>query len=128
MRRLFPMVLGIVFLALAAVAAYLYTFKPRQRPASTEKIEGTPARLERGRYLAEVVFGCFDCHSKHDLTRYGAPGIESPGQGGECVGATQGFPGQVCMSNITPDPETGLGSWSDGEIIRAVREGIDKDG
>jgi mono/diheme cytochrome c family protein len=128
MRRLFPMVLGIVFLALAAVATYLYLFKPRQRPASTEKVESTPARIERGRYLSEVVFGCFDCHSKHDLTRYGAPPVGPAGQGGECVGATQGFPGQICIPNITPDPETGLGNWSDGEIVRAVREGIDRDG
>lgn len=30
--------------------------------------------------------------------------------------------------NITPDPETGIGTWTDGEKIRAIREGIDKDG
>ena len=31
-------------------------------------------------------------------------------------------------SNITPDPETGIGTWTDGEKIRAIREGIDKYG
>jgi hypothetical protein len=76
-------------------AIYLTTLKPKQRPASTEKVDSTLARLERGRYLAEVVFGCFDCHSKHDLNTYGAPAVGPVGQGGECVGETQGFPGQA---------------------------------
>jgi hypothetical protein len=31
-------------------------------------------------------------------------------------------------SNISPDPETGIGKWSDGEKIRAIREGIGRDG
>jgi mono/diheme cytochrome c family protein len=103
-------------------------FNPTPGRATTYKVAATPARLERGRYLAEAVFGCFDCHTKHDLNRYGAPPVGPAGQGGECVGEQQGFPGNVCMSNITPDRETGLGDWSDGEIIRAVREGVDKDG
>src|SRR4029079_16324842 len=30
--------------------------------------------------------------------------------------------------NITPDPESGLGKWTDGKILRAVREGISRDG
>ena len=31
-------------------------------------------------------------------------------------------------SNITPDPETGLGRWTDGENIRAIRDGVDREG
>lgn len=38
------------------------------------------------------------------------------------------FPGVLCIRNITPDVETGIGGWTDGEIIRAVREGVDRDG
>ena len=38
------------------------------------------------------------------------------------------FPGRLCIRNITPDPDTGLGNWTDGEIIRAVREGVSHDG
>ena len=34
----------------------------------------------------------------------------------------------MVASNITPDPETGIGAWTDGEKIRAIREGISKDG
>ena len=40
----------------------------------------------------------------------------------------QGLPGQVNAPNITPDKETGIGAWTDGEKIRAIREGISKDG
>jgi hypothetical protein len=34
----------------------------------------------------------------------------------------------VAAQNITPDPETGLGKWTDGEILRAIREGVDRNG
>jgi hypothetical protein len=39
-----------------------------------------------------------------------------------------GFPGRVRAGNLTPDVDTGLGGWSDGEIVRAMREGVAKDG
>ena len=112
MRRLFLVVPAIVALVLGGGAVYFATLKPEQRPASTETVERTPARVERGRYLVDVVLGCMDCHSKHDLTRFGGPATGPAGQGGDCLGQAQGFPGQVCMSNITPDPETGLGRWT----------------
>ncbi len=42
--------------------------------------------------------------------------------------AEMGLPGTVVASNITPDPETGIGAWTDGEKLRALREGIGRDG
>ena len=39
-----------------------------------------------------------------------------------------GLPGALTAPNLTPDAETGLGRWSDDEIGRAVREGVDRDG
>jgi hypothetical protein len=39
-----------------------------------------------------------------------------------------GLPGVVAPRNITPDKETGIGNWTDGEKIRAIREGISRDG
>jgi hypothetical protein len=39
-----------------------------------------------------------------------------------------GFPGRLCIRNITPDEETGIGAWTDGEIARAIREGVSRDG
>ena len=43
------------------------------------------------------------------------------------IGPPGGF-GYVYAANITPDPETGIGNWSDGELVRALREGLDPDG
>ncbi len=38
------------------------------------------------------------------------------------------LPGQVIASNLTPDSETGAGTWSDDALARAIREGIGHDG
>jgi len=131
MKTLLKVLGGIVLvvLALAATAlAWLALKKPAARAASTEKVEATPARLERGKYLTEHVSNCVDCHSDH-FTTYAfpvKPGTE--GQGGYIFDKQIGFPGVVAAQNITPDPETGLGNWTDGEIIRAMREGVDRKG
>ena len=37
-----------------------------------------------------------------------------------------GLPGTICFPNITPH-DTGIGAWSDGEVLRALREGVDRD-
>ena len=130
--KTFFKVLGILVLVLLAVAAlgvgYLMMKKPAQRPASAEKIEATPERLARGKYLVHHVSLCIDCHSEHVLA-YALPlkpGRE--GVGGFIWDAKIGFPGTLAASNLTPDAETGLGKWSDGEIMRAFREGVDREG
>ncbi len=84
--------------------------------------------MARGDYLTHHVLGCFDCHSQRDWSRYAGP-IEGPeGAGGPCMSEEFGVPGRVCFSNITPDRETGIGAWTDGEILRAIREGVDNKG
>lgn len=98
---------------------------PKARPLTNRTFESTPARLERGKYLAESVMGCFYCHSERDWKTPGAPPIESR------KGAGAPFPdgpGKIYAPNITPDPETGIGSWSDDAIARAIREGVTADG
>ena len=132
MKRLSKVVAGlvglVVILAVAAVAA-LALRQPSSRPASTETIERTPERLARGKYLVEHVSDCYGCHSGHVAEKYDIPvkpGTE--GQGGFVFDEKFQVPGVVCAQNITPDPETGLGNWSDGEILRALREGVDRKG
>src|SRR3954470_893374 len=98
--------------------SYLSLRKPAQRAASAEKIEATPQRLERGRYLVNNVSDCLGCHSDH-TDGFGfpiKPGTEGRG-GGFVFDKKLGFPGLVTARNITPDPATGLGNWSDGEIL-----------
>ena len=86
-----------------------------------------PERVERGQYLFTTLLDCDGCHSERDFTRLGGPVVAGKvGQGG--VMQLEGLPGQLSAPNITPDKETGIGTWTDGEKIRAIREGISKDG
>lgn len=122
-------ILLVVVVVVAALLGWLLVRKPAQRPAAAEKIDPTSERLARGKYLVEHVTACLGCHSEHLWDRYGVPikpGTE--GRGGLTFDEKVGFPGVVSAQNITPDPETGLGKWSDGEIMRAIREGIDRNG
>src|SRR5580765_1894530 len=119
----------LVMLALAAgVLIWLTVKKPAAHPPSAEKFEATPARMARGEYLVQHVSDCLGCHSDYEL-KFGIPvkpGTE--GIGGYIFDKKVGFPGVVAAQNITSHPTDGLGHWSDGEIIRAMREGIDRNG
>jgi hypothetical protein len=120
----------LVIVALAAIGvSWLTLRKPAQRGASAEKIQPTPERLARGNYLVHHVSLCFDCHSERAMAAYGLP--FKPGRdgvGGFVWDRKIGFPGTLAAANLTPDRETGLGNWTDGEILRAMREGIDNQG
>src|SRR5512141_871463 len=127
-RVVLILALGVVVVAGVAVAA-LALRRPAQQPPSAERIERTPERLARGTYLVEHVADCLTCHSEFRADRYGMP-IKpgTAGQGGLPFGKEFAVPGVVCAQNITPDPENGIGTWTDGEVLRAVREGVDKNG
>jgi mono/diheme cytochrome c family protein len=121
-------VAGAAILAGGALAA-LVAKQPESRPPFAEKVEPTAERLARGKYVVEHLGGCIGCHSQRDWTRFGGPIVPgSEGAGGEVFDAKVGVPGVVCAQNITPDPTTGKGSWTDGEIARAIREGVSRDG
>ena len=132
MKKLLKGVLVLVcalVVLVAAGVAFLSVKKPAQRPASAEKIEATPARLARGEYLVEHVCDCLTCHSDLRKDLYGIPPKAGTlGQGGLPFGKEFAVPGIVCAQNITPDPVNGLGRWSDGEVLRAIREGVDRNG
>lgn len=123
--------LALVALAIGAAVGFLLWFRPKVGPASAEIVERTPARLARGTYLMENLLSCKHCHSSGDTERFGMPLPPggSPFTGGIVLDRSfTGFPGVVQAPNITPDVETGIGSWTDGELIRAIREGIKRDG
>jgi len=75
--------------------------------------------LERGRYLVESILGCGNCHTPKSAT--GAPIMERNLSGGITVTVP---PFTATASNITPDRDTGIGTWSDAEIKRAIVEGV----
>ena len=97
---------------------------PKIRPLTDVTFERTAARLERGEYLAEGVLQCFVCHTERDWTKPGAPPVASK------KGAGKVWEGKswLVASNITPDKETGSGTWTDDMLARAIREGISHHG
>ncbi len=119
--------LGSVILVAAAVAV-LVLRPPKMRPPSGEKVKSSPARLARGEYLVHHVSDCLGCHSDHRNTFAMPIKRGTEGQGGYPFDEKLGVPGVVCAQNITSDPEHGLGRWTDGEILRAFREGVDRNG
>jgi mono/diheme cytochrome c family protein len=82
------------------------------------------AAIERGRYIVSFA-GCGDCHT---------PGyfLGQPDQTRALAGSDVGFEipglGKFYGRNLTPDVETGLGAWSEAEIVTALRTGMRPDG
>jgi mono/diheme cytochrome c family protein len=99
---------------------------PDARPVSDRRFEVTQARLDRGKYLVEGPAHCFHCHTEHDLSVPTFP-IDQARRGAGWVLPIPEL-NNIAARNITPDPETGIGTWTDDEIARAIREGARKDG
>lgn len=121
----------IVILILAAVAlivtvglAYLFLALPSTAAPREINIERTAARVERGEYLSHHVAGCVHCHGARDWSKYAAPLIPgTEGRGG--AEFPLGDAGTLRAPNITP---AGIGDWTDGELLRAMTEGVSRDG
>lgn len=117
-----------VAVVITATVGWRPLIGPRARALSNRRFARTPERLSRGRYLVQSVDACLVCHSPHDWTRHDAPivpGLEGAGQ--DLVAWTD-LPGHLTAPNLTPDIETGAGSWSDDALARSIREGIGHDG
>jgi len=114
--------LGLLVVAVIGLSIYgTMKFKPKyaNRPLYPISADTSPEGLRRGKYLMEEAMGCDEaCHSPEGKPFQGT--FEDIKQGP--IAAVFAVP------NLTPDKESGLGSWSDAEIARAIREGVDKDG
>lgn len=79
-------------------------------------------RVERGRYLTESIVACGNCHTPQ--------GPDGPLPGMALAGGLkiEEKPFTAYGSNITPDKATGIGRWTDAQIIAAIREGRRPDG
>ena len=118
---------GYAFLALLLILllwiGYIYWILPRV-PIPDLKVEITPERITRGKYLANHVTVCVDCHSTRDWSKFSGPLIiGTEGKGGEKFDHAMGLPGEFYSMNITPYK---LSDWSDGEIYRAIINGVGK--
>jgi mono/diheme cytochrome c family protein len=81
-------------------------------------------QVERGKYLVTIA-GCNDCHTPGYFL--GKPDF-SRTLGGSDVGFGIPGVGAVVGRNLTPDKETGLGNWTDEQIITAFMTGVRPDG
>lgn len=127
-KRVLAALGGLIALLVLALVVKFYILSPKSRPAPAMKAEADAATIEKGKYLTNHVTGCLGCHSKVDESKPGDflfPGTE--GQGRD-FGEIPNYPIHIRARNITPDKATGIGDWTDGEIVRAMREGVSRDG
>ncbi|MGY9047921.1 hypothetical protein P775_07180 [Puniceibacterium antarcticum] len=114
LKRFFLGILAVAFIA--AVGFGVYTYKPAIAPVTADQhAEFDPAVVEKGRILAAAGY-CATCHTSAD----GAP------YAGNYAMET-GF-GTIYSTNLTPDMETGIGSYSQAAFRRAMHEGVDREG
>jgi mono/diheme cytochrome c family protein len=118
---------ALIVLAVVGIVVKFYVLSPKSRPAPVMTAPTNPEAVERGRYLVHHVAGCVGCHSKVQEVP-GEPPVEGMLGAGRDFGEIPNYPVHIRARNITPDKETGLGGWTDGEIARAIREGVSKDG
>jgi mono/diheme cytochrome c family protein len=106
--------LSVTYAATASVMVVgLYRMNARSAPAPDLKIAGTPEQIRRGKAIADSF--CATCHSRTGTLTGGDIGRKFPISIGSFV-----------SSNLTPAGS--LKHWSDGEIFRAIRNGVDANG
>ncbi|HEY0914693.1 MAG TPA: cytochrome c [Solimonas sp.] len=105
-------------LLVPVLAALLWLAWPDLREPPVVESTALPAgagQIEQGRYLARAG-NCIACHTQAG---------QAPYAGGRRIGTPFG---DVFSTNLTPDPETGLGAWTPGEFWRAMHHGRSRDG
>ena len=121
-------VCAVAGVALIGVAIYVARTWDRvyDGPLPEVRISTDPVVLARGEYLVYGPAHCIECHGSHDALQQLADGVKVPLSGG--IDIHLGPLGVVYARNLTPDPETGIGRYSDGQIARMMRWAIRPDG
>jgi mono/diheme cytochrome c family protein len=129
LKKVLFLLTGVVLIVVAGFMVFVYSSYDKdysaQYPVSNLNVKSDSAMIERGRYLAQGPAHCIDCHSPmekvlahdsdEDLEMTGGFGLEIP-------------PGKFYGPNITPDEETGIGKYTDGQLYRMLRYNIRPDG
>ena len=119
-------VLGLLALGTAFFFFRFTVLLPRDIPVQDITLPTAAVEIERGRYLANHVAVCMDCHSTRNWDYFAGPVVPGTlGKGGEVFDRDTGLPGVIISKNITP---YALANWSDGEIHRAITGGLQADG
>jgi len=114
MGRMCPVTLAHLFLLSIACL----TLASCNRQSSGPPVMSEADYVARGRYLTTVT-GCNDCHTPG--TFWGAPDTTRTLSGSEL--GWKGPWGVSYAANLTPEPQTGLGAWSEANIVDALRLG-----
>ncbi len=110
--------ISLVVLLLAGAGAYHYLTRSDPSPGTAPVLQGVATAgslIARGAYLARAA-DCVACHTT---------------AGGKAFAGGLAFKlpfGTLYSSNITSDPKTGIGNWSDDDFVRALHDGIRHDG
>jgi len=118
MRRISSAARVVPFLLTASLALVSCVKKETLPPPVLEADQ-----VARGKYLVTIT-GCNDCHTPGYF--YGTPDTSRTLSGSEL--AWKGPWGVSYPRNITPEPQTGIGAWSDSDIVAAIRTGKRPDG
>jgi hypothetical protein len=119
-------VLLVLLVAVASLLSYVKIALPDVADAEIITLDYTPERVARGKYLANHVSVCMDCHSTRDFTKFSGPLMEGTlGMGGDRFDQLVGMPGVFLPRNITPE---GISRYTDGELIRVITTGVTKEG
>ncbi len=101
----------------------LVAFKPFEYPSAPIALPDTTNRVARGKYLVSNI-GCYTCHSA-DFSKLDELHIEKTfgffGGGNQLTDASGR---QIMSPNLTPDMETGIGSWTEAQFVQTVKTGI----
>lgn len=129
MKKFFK-ILGIALLCIVVLIGcgigYLKFALPDVGDPEELTIEITPERIERGKYLANSVTVCMDCHAVRDWSKFSGPPMEGTlGKGGDKFDQTMGLPGVFFAKNITP---FNIKRYTDGELVRVITTGVTKEG
>ncbi|MCC7362120.1 MAG: c-type cytochrome [Anaerolineales bacterium] len=112
---------AVTFFGGKGLAAFYFPGAPA---APSLVVAGTPEQVARGEYL--VTIACRGCHSAVDAQ--GMPTGELPLSGGFNLSVAEGFGfiGDMTAENLTPGGK--LAGYSDGDIFRVLRHGVNQDG
>jgi mono/diheme cytochrome c family protein len=114
-RWIFTIAAVLIIVGIAAAAFATRNLLSGRRGGPVQVMNASPDLVARGKYLAEAA-DCAACHT--------APG-GAPFAGG--LPMQTGF-GTIYATNITPEPDDGIGRWSAEDFWRALHDGVRRDG
>jgi mono/diheme cytochrome c family protein len=143
MKRRTKIFLGIAIAVFVLVAGFFIIVQVLSRrtfdaPEPDLRATDDPVMIERGRYLAYGPAHCADCHGPVEILTK-ALTAETPEESRALTLELDRMPlsggfsytfelGTLHFPNITPDEETGIGRYTDGQIARLLRHGVKPNG